>query len=152
MRAIVFFALFLSAFALFTPLRVSAQAATPAETVRAFYKWYVHALNKKDEGDPINDDKATARKYVTASLLAKIRKAEASEDGLDADYFLAGQDWDKDWEFDRNMTIASPTIAGATATIRMVLHGKEIDDHKLKIVLKKEAGLWKIDRVNDWNL
>ena len=31
MRAIVFFALFLAAFALFTPLRVSAQAATPAE-------------------------------------------------------------------------------------------------------------------------
>jgi hypothetical protein len=23
---------------------------------------------------------------------------------------------------------------------------------KLKIMLKKEAGIWKIDKVNDWNI
>src|SRR5947207_624417 len=152
MRFVMFFAILLAGIAFVTPWQISAQTATPAQVVREFYKFYVHALNKNDRADPINDSKTIAAKYVTASLLAKIRKAKASEDGIDADYFLSAQDWDKDWELEKNMIIGSPVMTGSTATIHLVLKGKMINNHKLKIVLKKESGAWKIDKVNDWNL
>jgi hypothetical protein len=44
------------------------------------------------------------------------------------------------------------STTGATTTINAILPSKQMGDQKLKIILKKEAGLWKIDQVNDRNI
>ena len=141
-------AFFVVIFIAFVPSSAVAQSQ-PGDTVRAFYKWYVNALNRKVE-DPVISDRATARKYVTASLLARIRKAEAREEGLDADYFLSAQDWDNAWE--NNIVIGKVSTIGATSTVNAVLPSKTMGNQKLKIRLKKEGGSWKIDKVNDLNI
>src|SRR5256885_3572613 len=92
---IMWAALFVGSLITIIPIAANAQS-TPTNTVRAFYKWYVHALNK-NVAEPLKSDKATAQKYVTASLRRRIAKAMASEDGIGADYFLSAQDFDKNW-------------------------------------------------------
>jgi len=144
----VWAALLVSILIMIIPSSVSAQS-TPGDTVRAFYKWYVHALNR-NVSEPLKSDKVTARKYVSASLLRRIEKAIASEDGLDADYFLSAQDFDKNWE--NNVVVGKVSINGATSTVNTVLPSKTMGDQKLKIRLKKEGGRWKIDKVNDLNI
>lgn len=129
------------------PANSRAQTSTPQQTVRSFYKWYVHEVNA--DRYPLKN-KVTLQKYVTGRLIARIRKAQASEDGLDADYFLSAQDFDKDWE--RNITVSNLVVKGDTTTLSVLLDGKLIPKHRLKVVLKKEGGSWKIDRVNDWNI
>jgi len=129
---------------------ISSQAqSTPGSAVRAFYKWYVHALTQ-NVIEPLRSDKAMARKYVTASFLHRIEKAMAREEGLNADPFLSAQDWDKSWE--NNIVIGKVSTAGATSIINAVLPSKQMGDQKLKIVMKKEGGVWKIDQVNDRNI
>ena len=118
-------------------------------TARAFYKWYVHALSH-DVAEPLKSDKAMARKYVTASFLSRIQKAMTREEGLDADPFLSAQDWDKDWE--TNIVIGKISITGATSTVNAVLPSKQMGDQKLKIIMKKEGGVWRIDQVNERNI
>lgn len=136
------------AFVLCAPASSAAQS-TPSATVRAFYRWYVHAL-VQDVGEPLKSDKAMARKYVTASFLRRIEKASAREEGLNADPFLSAQDWDEKWE--NNIVIGKVSRSGATSIVNAVLPSKQMGDQKLKIILKKEGGLWKIDQVNDRNI
>ena len=122
--------------------------SAPANTVRAFYKWYVHALNH-NVPEPLKE-KTAANKYVTTRLLNRIAKQMASEEGIDADYFLSAQDFDAKWE--TNIVIGKVTTTAATSTVNAVLPSKLMGNSKLKIMLKKEAGTWKIDKVNDWNI
>ena len=140
--------LLMTAIVLILPAAINAQSA-PATTVKAFYKWYVHSLNT-DVSDPLNSDKTTARKYVTTSLLRKIEKAMKAEGGIGADYFLSAQDFDKEWE--NNLVIRKVSTTASTSTINIVLPSKQMGDQKLKILLRKEGGLWKIDKINDLNL
>ena len=135
----------MGAFLLLAAVSAGAQT-TPSATVKAFYKWYVHSLSH-DIAEPLKSDKATARKYVTASFLARIQKAMAREEGLNADPFLSAQDWDKAWE--NNIVIGKVSTTGATSTVNAVLPSKQIGDQKLKIILKKEGGVWMIDQVNE---
>jgi len=140
--------LMMAAILLILPVAINAQP-TPGATVKAFYKWYVHSLNT-DVSDPLNSDKTTARKYVTTSLLRKIEKAMKAEGGIGADYFLSAQDFDKEWE--NNLVIRKISTNASTSTINIVLPSKQMGDQKLKILLRKEGGLWKIDKINDLNL
>ena len=139
--------LFVTALLAACAISVNAQSA-PADTVRAFYKWYVHALNK-NVSQPLKD-KTTAKKYVTARLLNRIAKQMASEEGIDADYFLSAQDFDPKWE--SNIVIGKVTTTASSSTVNAVLPSKLMGNQKLKVLLKKEGGSWKIDRVNDYNI
>src|SRR5215204_2892726 len=109
--------LLMTAIVLIFPLAINAQS-TPATTVKAFYKWYVHSLNT-DVPDPLNSDKINARKYVTSSLLRRIEKAIKAEGGIGADYFLSAQDFDKKWE--NNIVIRKVSTTGSTSTLNVVL-------------------------------
>jgi hypothetical protein len=144
----LFVVLTVGVFALCAPVSAGAQS-TPSSTVRAFYKWYVHAL-VQNVAEPLKSDKPMARKYVTASFLRRIDKAMAREEGLNADPFLSAQDWDKAWE--NNIVIKKVSTTGATSIINAVLPSKQMGDQKLKILMKKEGGVWKIDQVNDRNI
>jgi hypothetical protein len=147
-KAAVWAAITVGVFVLYAPVTSSAQS-TPSSTVKAFYKWYVHALNQ-NVAEPLKSDKAMARKYVTASFLHRIEKASAREEGLNADPFLSAQDFDKAWE--NNIVIKKTSTTGATSTVNAVLPSKQMGDQKLKIIMKKEGGLWKIDQVNERNI
>ena len=116
---------------------------TPEMVIRSFYKWYVDALNKNI--DPFTKRRTTLSKYVTRRLIVEIDKAVKGPDGLDGDYFLDAQDWDKDWG--NNIEISDMVNSGAQATATVKLSGKDMFNRRLKIVLKKEANIWKIDKV-----
>src|SRR3954452_1383775 len=119
-RLLLCAAITLSALGLFSPISAGAQS-TPSSTVKAFYKWYVHALSQ-NVAEPLKSDKTMARKYVTASFLGRIQKAMAREEGLDADPFLSAQDWDKNWE--KNIVIGKVSTTAATSTVNAVLPSK----------------------------
>jgi hypothetical protein len=120
------------------------EAVSPEAVVRAFYKWYVHSLNHKI--DPYQRQRATLRKYVTRRFLQQIADIIKKEGYLDADYFLAAQDWDAEWE--KNVDVSGTQITGDTATTSVTLTGRESFIDKLKVKLKHEAGVWKIDQVD----
>jgi hypothetical protein len=118
---------------------------SPEETVEAFYKWYVHALRQNRE--PLTQDEATLKKYVTSALIARIKKQMNSPDGLEADYFLQAQDYLDDWE--TNVSAAKAMIKGTVATTRVTLGAKDDSKHKLKVSLSKQGEEWKISRVQE---
>jgi hypothetical protein len=79
--------------------------------------------------------------------MASLNRARKRPEGLDYDFFLNAQDYDEAWE--KNMTTETPNIEGIKATVNLTLiGGPSFGESKLKIGLKKEAGVWKIDSVN----
>jgi len=65
------------------------------------------------------------------------------------DYFFQTLDLDSDWE--KNIVTLMPTMKASTAEVLVQLIGHDADSEKeLKILLKKDSGAWKIDRVDLW--
>jgi hypothetical protein len=124
-----------------------AQAAAPAPgspeaVIRSFYKWYVHALNQNL--DPFAKQRTAMRRYVTDRLILEIDKVAKGPDGLDGDYFIDAQDWDKEWE--KNIAVSSVVASKTSASALITLSGPNMT-RKLKVTLKQERGAWKIDKV-----
>lgn len=116
--------------------------ASPEVVVRNFYEAYLNSLNQNE--DPLTKRRTELSKLVTRRLMASLDRARKR--GLDADYFLDAQDWDETWE--KNITTSSLGIQGLRATINVVLKGDSFGEHKLRVDVRKEAGVWKIDSVN----
>lgn len=114
----------------------SAQTAqiSPEEVIKAFYNWYTRPGSSKE-------GKATLRKYVTASAISRAEKFGSK---MEADYFVQSQEWDDDWE--NNFTVSKPVIKGAIATTFVTF---PTGYPRVKVTLKKEAGAWKIDGVQE---
>jgi hypothetical protein len=120
------------------------QSATPEAQAKSFYAWYMHELNA--ERDPIGNSKGL-RPYVTARMIRSIERALKTEDGIDADIFIDAQDFDAKWE--KNITTSRAVIRGASATLTVSLKGgPDWGTRRLRLVMKKEGGAWKIDSVN----
>jgi hypothetical protein len=115
---------------------------TPDAVIREFYKWYVHALNQNKE--PLTGERTTMRKYVTVRLITAINRMAKGPDGLDGDYFIDAQDWDKDWE--KNIAVSNVVVKNTIATATVGLKGEQMT-RNLQLTLKQEGGAWKIDRV-----
>lgn len=123
----------------------TAQASmTPEATARSFYQWYLHALNQNEE--PLQKHQAELRKFVTQRLMTSLTRALRRPEGIDVDYFLEAQDWDETWE--QSITTSKARIQGARATTSVTLKGTSFGNHKLRVGLRKEGGVWKIDSVN----
>ena len=119
-------------------------SATPESRVRSFYAWYLHELNTEHE--PIANKKGLAR-YLTARYAGSIARALKREDGIDADPFIEAQDFDPLWE--KNLAVSKAAISGGKATTTVTLKGgPNFGTKRLKIGLRKEGGVWKIDSVN----
>lgn len=115
---------------------------SPEAVIRSFYKWYVHALNQ--DSDPFTKQRTTLRSYVTERLIHEIDKVAKGPDGLDGDYFIDAQDWDKDWE--KNIAVSSVVASKTSVSAQITLSGATMS-HKLRVTLKQERGAWKIDKV-----
>lgn len=123
----------------------NSQAATtesPEIVIKNFYTWYVHELNQN--GDPLTKRKPRLRQFVSARLLREIDKAVKGPDGLNGDYFLDAQDWDKEWE--KNIVISEVNVTKGKAGATVSLSGAQMS-RKLKVSLVQEGGKWKIDKV-----
>ena len=138
-------ALLLCASLLLCAVSIRAQiAGTPEAQARQFYAWYLHELNA--ERNPISNSRGL-RKYVTTRMVRSIERALTRENGIDADIFIDAQDFDAQWE--KNITVSRTAITGASAKVTVTLRGgPNFGTKRMRIGLKKEAGIWKIDSVN----
>jgi len=85
------------------------QPATPEDTARGFYSWYLHQLSQQNS-NPLKQ-KTTALKYLTPQLYANAPRLIRR---MDADIFICAQDWDTGWE--KNFTVSTPQIKNSSAT------------------------------------
>jgi hypothetical protein len=132
----------------------SQTSASPEEAARSFYKWYLHALYQSPDAVPFEEQNAGAQKYVTVSLLQKLANAKAKakrkERDIRIEYFFGTLDLDSNWE--NNIAVLKHVMKGATAEVEVTLGAREDNRRDLKVTMRKENGLWKIDSVNGWNL
>lgn len=125
-------------------------ALTPDETVRRFYQVYLQSLNQKEE--PLAKRRAELSKLVTQRLMRSYYHATKRDTGINADFFIDAQDWDAAWA--NNISISKAKIQGSRAVVTVTLKGgvaqagSQRFDNKLKVGLRKEGGVWKIDSVN----
>ena len=124
------------------PRPSSQPAASPESAVHRFYEWYMQALNQNIY--PMDSQKKELGKYVTQRLIREIDKMPKGPDGLDGDYFVYAQEWDKEWE--QNITVSPAKMNGTKATTEVTLSGPNLS-RKLKVMLRQQRGTWKVDKV-----
>ncbi|MBX7223270.1 MAG: YbjP/YqhG family protein [Blastocatellia bacterium] len=118
--------------------------ATPEATVRSFYKWYLHELNQNH--NPVEKPGPTMKKYVTARLLKEIDRMVKGPDGLDGDYFIDAQDWDKEWE--DNIVVSALAEQGTKASMNVQFKGPNMS-RNVRVNLLQQQGTWKVDKVEE---
>jgi hypothetical protein len=116
--------------------------ATPEESIRSFYQWYVMALIANR--DPLKQ-RAEMKRFATDRLLKEIDKMKKGPDGLNGDYFLDAQDFDDQWA--KRITVSNVKTEGAKSTAYVQLDGAEGMRKRLVVQLANDAGSWKIDKV-----
>jgi hypothetical protein len=113
-------------------------ASSPESVVQGFYAWYLGRLNK-DDWNPLRR-RREALKYLDAEFR---RKAPRLIRRADADIFICAQDWMKEWE--KNFKVAPANVRGAKADAVVTLPVKEGKDIRIKVMLRRERGTWKIE-------
>lgn len=130
--------------AMLSPVAVRAEVEqSPEVTVKAFYRWYLHALG--EEREPFLKDRSDLKKFVTTALLSDIERRRKSPDGLSMDYFIQAQDYLEDWE--ASIATMKTVVKNTTATTIVILGDKDESRHKLLVGLRQESGAWKIASV-----
>lgn len=122
-------------------VKTTQPVAGPQATVRQFYAWYLHRLNKEDY-DPLKN-RTMELKYLTPEFLRRIPRLERD---LEADVIVCSQDPDPAWE--KNFTVGPPSTRGLRATVLLALSGNETDTIKHKVTLKSTRAGWRIDSVD----
>jgi len=125
------------------PPRSTAKSSAPADVVHKFYEWYLQSL--ANHRDPMTQDRANIKTYVSAALIREIDRLSKTEDGLDADYFLKAQDFEDNW---KTNIVVTPAKAQAGESAFVVLLGKGAEARKLMVHLRNEASSWKISKVD----
>jgi hypothetical protein len=108
-----------AAFALSSIAQPQPTAAGPERVIRDFYGWYVQALVANQ--DPLGKRRGELSRYATARLLREIDKMRKGPDGLDGDYFLDAQDFDRAWA--KNINVSHVVTKGTSATADVELKG-----------------------------
>jgi hypothetical protein len=125
-----------------TQVRAAESVATPEDCIRNFYRWYV--TNPVANRDPMKQ-RQEIRRYATEHLLRQIDKMEKGPNGLDGDYFVDAQDFDPLWA--KNISISNVKTLGEKSTAHVLLNGSKGMRKKLVVHLVKDAGAWKVDKV-----
>jgi hypothetical protein len=123
-------------------VRAAESLATPEDCIRNFYRWYV--TNLVANRDPMKQ-RQEIRRYATEHLLRQIDKMEKGPNGLDGDYFVDAQDFDPLWA--KNISISNVKTLGEKSTAHVLLNGSKGMRKKLVVHLVKDAGAWKVDKV-----
>jgi hypothetical protein len=128
---------------LFIASQAAASSLSADQATSVFYKWYLHSLAAGRE--PLSDDRRTLFKYVARALVGDIEKSMHSDEGLDEDYFIKAQDYLDEWE--STIVVDKPAVSGSTAVVALQLGRSRDNLRRFSIALIKEAGAWKIRRV-----
>lgn len=115
----------------------------PKPLTEAFYSEYLQSFS--EDKDPITDNLSEVHKYVSASLINKIKKQMASPDGLEEDYFLKTQDYMDEWL--TQIHVSEPQIQGSVAKEQVTLGSTPDTTQIIDVRLIKDKGCWKIDEV-----
>ncbi len=126
----------------FGSMTYTSAQSSPEAVIKVFYNGYIRSTGKGV--DPFGK-RSTLKKHLTARLIKEhVTAYEASQD---ADYFLRSQQYFPEWE--NNFNISKPVVKGATATTFVTFP----DGYsRVKVTLRKAAGVWKIDRVQNAQL
>jgi hypothetical protein len=123
-------------------------SGTPEQTVKEFYRWYMHELNA-------NRDPRKQKTKINSTVSARLRKWFLTKEykEWDADYFIDAQDFDPKWE--NGVSTSKAMIKGDKADVKVTLaapgrNTSGMGPQTLKIKMIKEGGSWKIDRVNGY--
>ena len=123
-------------------VRAAEPAATPEDSIRNFYRWYV--TNLVANRDPMKQ-RGELKRYATERLLKEIDKMEKGPDGLDGDYFVDAQDFDPLWA--KRISISDVQTRGDKSKANVLLDGSKGMQKKLLVHLVKDGGTWKVDKV-----
>jgi len=123
-------------------IQAAEPGATPEDCIRNFYRWYVTNLVANRE--PMKQ-RSEIRRYATERLLKEIGRMEKGPDGLDGDYFTDAQDFDPLWA--KQIEISAVKIQGDKSSAQVLLNGAKGMRKKLVVHLVREAGTWKVDKV-----
>src|SRR5437588_6471657 len=126
----------------FGQVRAVETAATPEDCIRNFYRWYV--TNLVANRDPMKQ-RSEIRRYATERLLKEIGRMGKGPDGLDGDYFTDAQDFDPLWA--KQIEISAVKTQGDKSSAQVLLNGAKNMRKKLVVHLVREAGTWKVDKV-----
>jgi len=110
----------------------------PEAVTRRFYAWYLGRLNK-DDWHPLKR-RREALKYLDAGFH---RRAPGLMVRGDGDIFICAQDWMKAWA--DNFTVAPAVVRGRKATTIVTLPVKEGEVIRVKLMLRRAGGVWKIE-------
>lgn len=146
MKQIASLITFLAALALALPSGAAesakASTATPEESIRSFYQWYVTALLANR--DPMKQ-RVEMKRFATDRLLKEIDKMKKGPEGLNGDYFLDAQDFDEQWA--KKISVSNVKMESAKASAHVLLDGPEGMRKKLVVQMVNDTGAWKIDKV-----
>jgi hypothetical protein len=117
------------------------EAPGPQETVRQFYAWYLHRLNKNDY-NPLKN-RAVALKFLTPEFLRRIPRLQRE---MEADVIVCSQEVNPAWE--KNFKAELASISGARATVLLALEGNVEGTIKEKMSLRATRAGWRINSVN----
>ena len=123
-------------------IQAAEPAVTPEDCIRNFYRWYVTNLVANRE--PMKQ-RSEIRRYATERLLKEIGRMEKGPDGLDGDYFTDAQDFDPLWA--KQIEISAVKIQDDKSSAQVLLNGAKNMRKKLVVHLVREAGTWKVDKV-----
>ncbi|CAI8988249.1 DUF3828 domain-containing protein [Pseudomonas sp. IT-P253] len=118
-------------------------ASSPKPAAEAFYNWYLQSFS--DEKDPLTDDIAQMKQYVSDDLIGKIKKQIASPDGLEEDYFIKAQDYMEEWL--TQIKVSEPLTQGASAREQVTLGNTPDTTQIVDVLLVKNNDCWKINEV-----
>ncbi len=118
-----------------------ATGLAPQETVRQFYAWYLHRLNREDY-NPLKN-RTVALKYLTPEFLRRIPRLERD---MEADVIVCSQEVNPAWE--KNFKTELASIRGVRATVLLALEGNEEGTIKQKVILERSRAGWRINSVD----
>jgi len=110
--------------------------ATPDDTIRNAYGWYLHEL--KSGLDPLADKRSELKQYVTDGFLTSIDNIRPE---LEGSPFMDAQ------SFDGKLSVERVEKNNRSATVRIELSGRLSGHHPLNVYLIKVDGSWKIDDI-----
>ena len=123
-------------------------ARSPEILLKEFYKWYIDSINHyKKATNPYEGGRARLKRYVSVRYLRAIDRNEKrppESDAFDLDYFLLDQ---TGGYTEKNISVSKVAIQGTAATAIVSFYRG--DDRGVKVSLRQEGGVWKIDKVND---
>jgi hypothetical protein len=125
------------------PVAFADCASSPKPVAEAFYNGYLQSFSAGK--DPLTDDVAQMKQYVSDELIDKIKKQMASPDGLEEDYFIKAQDYMEEWL--THITVSEPLVQGASAREQVTLGNTPDTTQIVDVLLVKNNGCWKINDV-----